>query len=60
MNCRKAREKGLDLIISTDSHNIKHLDYMIYGVAMARRGWLGPESIVNTQPLERLEKTLGL
>ncbi|MGD0818320.1 MAG: DNA polymerase/3'-5' exonuclease PolX [Methanomassiliicoccales archaeon] len=59
-NCRKAREKGLNLVISTDSHSIKHLDYMIFGVAMARRGWLGPESIVNTQPLDELAKTLGI
>jgi len=40
--------------------HIKHLDYMIYGVATARRGWLGPGNIINTQPLDRLEKTLGL
>jgi DNA polymerase (family 10) len=59
-NCRTAREKGLNLVISTDSHSIKHLDYMVYGVAMARRGWLGPEHIVNTQPLAELERTLGL
>ena len=59
-NCRTAREKGLNLVISTDSHSIKHLDYMIYGVATARRGWLGPGNIINTQPLDRLEKTLGL
>ncbi len=59
-NCRKAREKGLNLVICTDSHSIKHLDYMVYGVAMARRGWLGPEHIVNTQPLAELERTLGL
>ena len=60
INCRKAREKGLELVISTDSHSIRQLDNMVYGVAMARRGWLGPESIVNTQPLKVLEKTLGL
>jgi DNA polymerase (family 10) len=59
-NCRTAREKGLNLVISTDSHSIKHLDNMVYGVATARRGWLGPEHIINTQPLETLEKTLGL
>jgi DNA polymerase (family 10) len=59
-NCRKAREKGLNLVISTDSHSVKHLDYMVFGVATARRGWLGPEHIVNTQPLSVLEKTLGL
>ncbi len=59
-NCRKAREMGLILVISTDSHSVKHLDFMVFGVAMAKRGWLGPESIVNTQPLGKLEKTLGL
>jgi DNA polymerase (family 10) len=59
-NCRKAREKGLDLVISTDSHSIKHLDYMIFGVAMARRGWLGPEKIVNTLSLRSMEKALGI
>ena len=38
VHCRKAREKGLNLVISTDSHNIRHLDYMLYGVAMAKKG----------------------
>jgi DNA polymerase (family X) len=59
-NCRKARETGLNVVISTDSHSIRNLDNMIYGVAMARRGWLGPDRVVNTQPLEYLEKTLGI
>ncbi len=60
MNCRKAREKGLRLVINTDSHSIKQLDNMLFGVAMARRGWLSPESIINTQPLDVLERTLGI
>jgi DNA polymerase (family 10) len=31
---------------------------MIYGVAVARRAWLEPSDIINTLPLEKLQKFL--
>jgi len=52
--CRTARDIGALLVINTDSHTTEHLDYMRYGVAMARRGWIGPEQVLNTMSLDKL------
>jgi len=56
IHCRKAKEKGVKIAISTDAHSVKHLDWMMYGVATARRGWLEPGDVVNTLALEKLIK----
>jgi DNA polymerase (family 10) len=45
---RGAKAKGARFAISTDAHHPKQLDYMRYGVLTARRGWLGPNDILNT------------
>ncbi|MGB2696959.1 MAG: DNA polymerase/3'-5' exonuclease PolX, partial [Candidatus Zixiibacteriota bacterium] len=56
IHCRKAKEKGVKIAISTDAHSVKHLDWMMYGVATARRGWLEPEDVINTLGLQKLLK----
>jgi DNA polymerase (family 10) len=58
LHCRKAKEKGVKVAISTDSHWTEHFAWIRYGIATARRGWLEPEDVVNTLPLERLLKLL--
>jgi DNA polymerase (family 10) len=55
---RVARSRGARFTISTDAHHPKHLDNMVYGVLMARRGWLSRDDILNTLPLERFRKAL--
>ena len=55
---RAAQEFGVKLVINTDAHNCAQLDAIIYGVAMARRGWVTPDSVINTFSLKKLEKTL--
>lgn len=52
--CRKAREYGVRLIISTDAHSAENLDNLSYGVATAQRGWLGPEHVLNAGPVDDL------
>jgi len=56
---RAAKAKGARFTISTDAHHPKSLASMRYGVAMARRGWLGPSDILNTLPVERFAAALG-
>jgi DNA polymerase (family X) len=56
IHCRKAKEIGVKLAISTDAHNEGHLDWIFFGVATARRGWLEPKDVINTLPLEKLLK----
>jgi DNA polymerase (family 10) len=58
-NVKYAKEKGIKFAISTDSHNILHLQYMQFGVAVARRGWLEKKDVINTQPFNRLKRLLA-
>lgn len=57
---RHAKEKGVKMVIATDAHQLGHLDYMKYGVAVARRGWLEKKDVINTLPLEKVKKILGV
>jgi DNA polymerase (family 10) len=52
MHCRKARELGVHLIISTDSHNYDDLLNLPYGVATAQRGWTEKDRVLNARPVE--------
>jgi DNA polymerase (family 10) len=45
---RTAKAKGARFTVSTDAHHPKQLANMRYGVVTARRGWLGPDDILNT------------
>jgi len=58
LNVRKAKENGVKLAISTDSHSLKHLDFMTFGVDTARRGWIEKKDVVNTLSLNELLKFL--
>jgi DNA polymerase (family 10) len=45
---RMCKERGVKVVISTDSHNTLHLPFIRYGVTMARRGWLEKSNVINT------------
>ncbi len=47
---RTAKGKGARFTISTDAHHPRQLASMRFGVATARRGWLGPQDVMNTLP----------
>ncbi|MFG1690835.1 DNA polymerase/3'-5' exonuclease PolX [Gemmatimonadota bacterium] len=55
----RARELGVKIIVSTDAHSVHHLDFMRYGVDQGRRGWLETMDVLNTQPLEEIDRWLG-
>jgi DNA polymerase (family 10) len=55
----QARSAGVFFAVDTDAHAVPHLDHLRYGIGTARRGWLGPEQVINTWPLNRLEEFLG-
>jgi DNA polymerase (family 10) len=52
--CRLAKAAGVRVAISTDAHVAAHLANVRNGVWVARRGWLSPEDVLNTRPLEEL------
>lgn len=56
--CRMAKDLGLKLVISTDAHKVSDLDYMRFGIAQARRGWLEASNVINTRPLKEFRKLL--
>ncbi len=51
IHASRARELGVKLAIETDAHDVSHLDFMRFGVGMARRAWCEPQHIVNTLSL---------
>jgi DNA polymerase (family X) len=45
---REARKRKIKFVISTDAHSVKALNNLKFGVAMARRGWVGRKEVLNT------------
>ena len=58
VHLRMAKQRGVKIVISTDSHSTTHLPFMKYGVITARRGWLEKKDVVNTLPLAELVAAL--
>jgi DNA polymerase (family 10) len=55
---RRALNLGARFTISSDAHSTKELEHMQFGVGSARRGWLTPNDVLNTRPLEELRAIL--
>lgn len=56
--CRMARDNGVRVAISTDTHRIDDLAFMRFGIGQARRGWLAAKDVVNTSGLDELKELL--
>ena len=54
LHARRAKDLGIPISISTDAHAMPQLDFMRYGVAVARRAWLSPGDVLNTRPEEQM------
>ena len=50
----RARELGVPVVISTDSHRASELDLMRYGIEQARRAWLEPRHVLNCMETDEL------
>jgi DNA polymerase (family X) len=50
---RMCKERGVQVVISTDSHDARALANIHYGVTMARRAWLTAKDVINTLPVEQ-------
>ena len=55
---KMAKEMGVRLVISTDTHITNQFDFMEYGVAIARRGWLEKRDVLNTMDYHSLLEAL--
>lgn len=45
---RIAEDTGVTIAINTDAHRTDTLTYMNYGVSVAKKAWLKPETVMNT------------
>lgn len=52
--CRYAKERGVRFSIDPDSHNANGLADVVYGVFVARRGWLSAADVINTYSLKKI------
>ncbi|MDZ4243637.1 MAG: DNA polymerase/3'-5' exonuclease PolX, partial [Candidatus Doudnabacteria bacterium] len=53
---RQAVEAGVKLVIDTDAHSTKDLEFLHFGEAQARRGWATKEYVLNSRPVAELLK----
>jgi len=56
---RRAKELGVKLAIGTDAHHLDQLSFIRFGVAVARRGWLEREDVLNTHSLSEVKRILS-
>jgi DNA polymerase (family 10) len=56
LHARAAAAAGVPIVINCDAHRTGGFGVARYGVATARRAWLGPEAVANTQSWPELEQ----
>lgn len=50
----KAQEKNIPIAVNTDSHQTSTLAFMQYGLQVARKAYLQPETVMNTWDVEAI------
>lgn len=58
IHCRQAIKSGVNVTLSTDSHNRGQMENIIYGINTAQRGWVEAKNVLNTKSLSDLGKFL--
>ena len=56
---RQAREGGVLLSVNTDAHAIADVGRGLFGINVARRGWLEKTDVLNTYPLAAIKEIMG-
>ncbi len=52
-----AKQKGVKIAINPDAHNLRGLQHVMYGIRMARKGWLTHNDVVNTYSYTKFKMT---
>jgi DNA polymerase (family X) len=55
---RMAKQRGVKVVINTDSHHTSHMEKIRFGVLQARRGWLTRQDVLNTLPVENFARAM--
>ena len=54
-----AKAKGVKCVINPDAHHTSHLQFLHFGIGIARKGWLTRADVVNCLPLGKIEAVLA-
>lgn len=57
-HCRRARARGVTIVVNPDAHSTGGFDDLYYGIGVARRAGLGTADLFNTKPLEAIGDAL--
>jgi DNA polymerase (family 10) len=58
VHAKRARERGVKIIIDSDAHSPAALGNLRWGVTVARRAWLEPADVLNAQPVGMFRASL--
>ena len=58
LHLRMARDRGVKIVINTDSHHTTHMDNIKYGIMQARRAWLTRTDVLNTLPPDKFARAM--
>ena len=58
VHLRQAKAGGAKIAIGTDAHGTEQLNYMVFGLYTARRGWLEKSDVLNCLPLKKFKQWL--
>jgi DNA polymerase (family 10) len=58
VHLRQAKQRGVKIVINTDSHHTSHLDKIRYGILQARRAWLTKHDVLNTLTAQEFAKAM--
>ena len=56
---RQARDGGVLLSVNTDAHSIPDLERALFGINVARRGWLEKTDVLNTYSLAAVKEIMA-
>jgi DNA polymerase (family 10) len=58
VHARRARDRAVPLVISSDAHSQKALGFLTWGTLVARRAWLEAQHVLTTKPFDELVGSL--
>ena len=60
VHCRRARQKGVKIVINPDAHSTAGLADLDFGISVARRAWLTADDVFNTARLRLRDRARRL
>jgi DNA polymerase (family X) len=55
---KRAKDQGVRCAINPDAHSVRGLQDLWFGIAIARKGWLTREDVINCLPIGEIAAVL--